>query len=65
MIRRLSYVACDKCGDPAQPGFGAKEARGIARYEGFECDGKGDLCAECAGKKGYRSDTGKFVEEAV
>jgi len=50
MIRRLSYVACDRChGNPAQPGDDAAEARGIARREGYtRQDGK-DVCGRCSG----------------
>jgi hypothetical protein len=62
VIRRLSYVACDECGNPAQPGYGAKEARAIGRYEGFiRRDGR-DLCPECADRHGFRHDSGQWED---
>ena len=46
MILHLSYVACDVCGAPAQPGDNAKEARAEARAEGY-LTRKADLCPRC------------------
>jgi hypothetical protein len=46
-IRHLSYVACDRCGDPAQPGDDAEEARSIAHNEGYVRRNREDLCPRC------------------
>ena len=46
-IAHLTYVRCDRCGNPAQPGDDAREARVIARREGFQrLDGQ-DVCTRC------------------
>ncbi len=47
MIAHLSYVRCDCCGDPAQPGDNAREARQIAKWEGFIYRLAVDLCGDC------------------
>ncbi len=48
MIRRLSYVACDICGGfPAQPGDDHKDARAIARGEGYARKDGRDICPNC------------------
>jgi len=47
VIRHLSYVGCDSCGDPAQPSDGAIGARAIARGEGFARVRGRDLCGRC------------------
>lgn len=54
MIRHLSYVACDRCGDPAQPSpENAEGARGVAREEGYRrvagnTPGENqDVCRKC------------------
>lgn len=50
MIRRLSYVSCDRClGNPAQPADEAREARVIARNEGYTRQGGEDVCGQCSG----------------
>lgn len=47
MISRLSYVHCDRCGNPAEVADNAEEARVIARGQGFiQIDGK-DVCWRC------------------
>jgi hypothetical protein len=46
-IARLSYVRCDCCGDAAQPADDAREARQLARFEGFTCRPAVDLCSRC------------------
>jgi hypothetical protein len=43
-IRHLSYAACNWCGDPAQPGDNAEDARAIARREGWKRVRKQDIC---------------------
>jgi hypothetical protein len=51
MIYHLSYVVCDRCGHPAQPGDDAKEARVIAHNEGYDHRPWNsrwkDLCGPC------------------
>lgn len=49
MIAHLSYVMCDGCGSPAEPADDAKEARALARRQGF-VRGALDLCPQCQGK---------------
>lgn len=50
VIRRLSYVSCDRCGgNPAQPGNDAKDARAIARTEGYTRQDGDDVCGRCSG----------------
>jgi len=49
MIRHLSYVVCDSCGDPAQPAADAADARLLARDEGYRREGGRDLCSACDG----------------
>lgn len=44
MIRHMSYVACDVCGDRAQPADDAEEARALARGEYFVRIGGQSLC---------------------
>jgi hypothetical protein len=46
-IYHLSYVVCDECETPAQPGDDATDARNIAASEGFVRKGKRDLCRKC------------------
>lgn len=53
-IRHLSYVACDRCGDPAQPSAeNAEGARGVARGEGYRrvagntATENQDVCRKC------------------
>lgn len=48
MIAHLSYVMCDRCGNPASTvGDGAKEARRVAAREGFVRHDGEDLCPWC------------------
>lgn len=49
MIRHLSYVSCDRChGWPTEPvAEGAKEARAVARREGYVRRDGQDLCPDC------------------
>jgi hypothetical protein len=51
VIRHLSYVSCDRCGGyPAQPGGNHREARAIARAEGYTHHPvDGDVCGRCNG----------------
>lgn len=50
MIARLSYVVCDVCnGYPAQPADEAREARAIARREGYTREHGNDVCGRCNG----------------
>lgn len=46
-IARLSYVRCDRCGNPAQPGDDGIEARKIARGEGWLRIDSEDICLFC------------------
>lgn len=47
MIAHLSYVMCDKCGNPFPPGDDAREARVLASAQGVErVDGE-DVCRNC------------------
>lgn len=46
MIAYLSYVRCDRCGNPAQPAE-AGQARLVARREGFKRINRQDLCRSC------------------
>lgn len=49
MIRHLSYVACDCCGDPEEPSpDGAAGARRMARASGWVVKNGDDLCPFCA-----------------
>ena len=49
MISKLTYVSCDRCGNPSEPIVGtAKDARRVARaVDGFACDGNEDVCKVC------------------
>lgn len=52
MIARLSYVMCDRCGNPAQECDDAREAREAAKREGFIriwVNGRlQDICGVCS-----------------
>lgn len=53
MIAHMSYVMCDRCGNPSELADNAKEARALARREGYLRIGAGrrdaeDLCRQCA-----------------
>jgi hypothetical protein len=58
VIAHLSYVMCDRCGNPAEACDDAKEARELAKMQGFVRLGRGktaeDLCRDCAVKAGQR-----------
>lgn len=51
MIAHLSYVMCDRCGNPAECADDAKEARKLAAAQGFVRIGSGrtaeDVCRAC------------------
>jgi hypothetical protein len=64
VIRHLSYVMCDRCGNQAVPYDDAKEARRYAIAEGYvrlkgyvRLDGRRiaeDVCRQCAEEAGLR-----------
>src|SRR5690348_16303196 len=47
MIAHLTYVRCDRCGNPAQPADDAPAARRVASREGFERRDSVDICPSC------------------
>lgn len=55
VIAHMSYVMCDRCGNPAELADDAKEARAAARREGFVCAAL-DLCRQCAARREYKTD---------
>jgi hypothetical protein len=68
MIAHLSYVTCDRCGTPAQPGDDANAARAIARREGFVRVPGAWICGRGAGLLGgmrlsCRRGTGRALVE--
>lgn len=53
MIAHLSYVMCDRCGNPAEACDDAKQARAAAKAQGYVRLGRSgptaeDLCPTCA-----------------
>lgn len=47
----MSYVMCDGCGDPADLGDNAEEARANAAREGYRRFERLDLCPRCFAKE--------------
>jgi len=56
VIAHMSYVMCDRCGNPADCADDAKEARKLAKAQGYVRLGANrngeDLCRQCAQKEG-------------
>lgn len=47
-ISTLVYVMCDRCGDPAEAvPYGSKEARSVAKEEGWKRVKGKDVCPRC------------------
>lgn len=66
MISRACYVTCDHCGNPADISCsGAKDARRIARGEGFARVEGEDLCPTCQGysQNPYERELQKAAEQ--
>lgn len=46
----MSFVRCDRCGNPGPMAEDAKEARQAGRVEGFKRCGTEDVCRFCVAK---------------
>lgn len=67
MICHLSYVQCDRCGNPGPLGDTAKEARTLADGDGWARKWNArlrrwsDLCPPCDRGVMFRAESGMFV----